>query len=376
MKLFHRYITRILFINSLVVISAIVCILLLFNILRFSEVLEYNDAVFDLYALAFFIMPDVFVIILPLSTLISSLYSYNSSLRHNQLLLLKSFGLTNFQIVKPTIYVAIFWTFISYFTSEIISPIFYAKFVNTKQYLQNHYSAKLLQANKFHQIKGSTVIYIQNKLSSNVLSNVFIFKDMNNMTKNDNSILMAKYGKIANVPGAIVIQMLDGVSYQTQNNQKFYTNFDEFVFKIELNKIKNLSTKNPHLLSIRELIRLMLTESTQNKRTILATMINKILWPLYSPILALISIAIFVKMPYHQRSTIRKLCFSVLISMVLLISHLVLYDLSTNSVKMSIIMLLHFLFAISLIIILLTSRLTPKLASKLASKLAPKVDQK
>lgn len=222
----------------------------------------------------------------------------------NEIVVLKGSGLNNIQISSPVIFLGTILTLITLIISCYVMPYSNKQLRLTKMNFENNYSNLSFNSKVFESIKGLT-IYVNDKKYNN-LYGVLISdqrKDGSDVTitaekaeldaKESNLLLLLKNG---------TIQKYDNKEMKSQ-----IINFDNYVFNLSEN---NSVQKNELKWKRKErYFHELFIDNSQNLdrdeiNSYKAEFHQRIIYPLMSVVLALISSAIMINSKFNRRSNI------------------------------------------------------------------------
>jgi len=237
-KNYIKYITKNLLlpvILSTVTLTAIIC---LSQSLRYISLVVNSGAGFWIFLkLTLLITPSLLIIILPISTFISVLYTYNKLILDSELVVLKNAGLSRFSLSKPAIIIAIFTTLLGYFTSLYLLPVSYKEFKDQVVFYRDNYASVLLEEGVFNtKIKGLT-IYIEEYLPDKTLKNILVYDHRNAARP---ITMMASKGRFIKTGTSTNLELINGNRQEINNEgQLAILYFDNFKYDLSLEFTNN-----------------------------------------------------------------------------------------------------------------------------------------
>ena len=93
----------------------------MFDLIR--KIVEFGLPVFVALKIFFLSLPGFLVLAFPMSVLLSCLLTYGKLSSNSEILALKSLGFDNFRIVLPSLLLAVFMTFLTFFFNDNLVPI-------------------------------------------------------------------------------------------------------------------------------------------------------------------------------------------------------------------------------------------------------------
>jgi lipopolysaccharide export system permease protein len=307
MRLYFKHIFLQLITQFALINSVFISIISLVQLLKFIYLVNNGAILGDIIDIVFLSLPSILFILLPVSTCLSILYCYNNLIKIREIHILRSIGLNNFQIARPGLIFAIVITAISYYLALSMAPTFFTKLKDKIFEIRNNYSIELIQENSFNKVNKNLTIYLGKKLNKSSFENVIIFDSIEN-----SKLFVAKSADIKLNNGILELQLNDGVMQNIVDlTKKHLLEFSEFNIKIDLTK----NTINRNSKDIGEYFLPELFYSQNPK--FLAEAHQRILWPLYTFLLALCSLSILLSKA--QIDNQRKIVMAMYLLIVILI---------------------------------------------------------
>lgn len=243
-KTIDKYIFKQLFI-SLILMSIVFCgAILLSQSLQFLDMTVNEGASFITFLkLIFFSLPKFFVVILPISLLIVTMFIYSKMMGDNEIVIMKSSGISNFGISRSALALSILVAVLVFVLDGWISPASKSKIDLVKKSVMENQTAVLVQDKVFNDLGDGLSIYVENKLDGGQLEGVFI-KD--GRTSDNEMFITAKNGLIVNTEDAISLTLLDGVN-QVFNKED--GKLDKLEFKQYTVNLKDKDKKKNNILT-------------------------------------------------------------------------------------------------------------------------------
>jgi len=279
------------------------------QILRLTPLIEQGIRIKSFLKLIIFLLPSLLFMILPIVTVISVIYVYNRLQEERQLVILRSSGLSNYDLIKPALLIAIIVTIISYYISMYLMPLSYS---NLKQGLNNfkeNYLTSMIHPKTFNSISKDYTIYVDTKSSNGLMQGIVLF---DNKTPSSKTILFAKSAIItSSTPYIVELELIGGArhSYDQLNHlNKLY--FDRLNVVISNNEDNSAQrTKTSIELYIHEMIWPDENFSTDRQKRLIIDGHLRIIWPLFNFGFVFLGLSIFLTQPYYRQSYIKKFLF-------------------------------------------------------------------
>lgn len=129
--------------------------------------------------LAMLLLPNLLNILLPFTTLMAVMYTYNRLVSDNELVVMKACGVSHIQLLKPALYSAICVTIFMYALNFYIVPTSLHKLRMQEHGLRQGVSLSSLQERQFLNMRNLT-LYIRKILSKDEFQDVMIYSSKPN----------------------------------------------------------------------------------------------------------------------------------------------------------------------------------------------------
>lgn len=144
--------------------------------LRFIEVIVDKDASVARYlSMVWLLLPDLTSVVLPICTLLATVYTLYKLIADNEMVVYKSVGLSNMQIAAPLILWGGLMTVACGFLNNYLGPKSNEQFYNIKNEITREFSSGILRDGVFNKFKD-TVIYIGGHTDSGQLEGIYIYE--------------------------------------------------------------------------------------------------------------------------------------------------------------------------------------------------------
>lgn len=239
-------------------------------------------------------------LVIPIAFFIAVMLFIHSSISDRELVVMKASGMSNFQIAKPIIVLALIFTVINYAISFYFLPKSYREFKDMQELFKNKYLSLLLEEGIFNtQVKNMTV-YIDSKDDDGVFNGIFIY-DARNAAKP--VTIMADSGMIIKNDFGPEFVLNNG-THQEENKKTGHVSmilFDKYRFDLSL-FIGAGDSKRPldaNEMYISELFEGQEDIKSENEFFVQGN--QRLVWPLYVLILGILSSAVMMSGSYSRK---------------------------------------------------------------------------
>ena len=201
-------------------------------------IIEKGANLSDFFILSLFSMPSWLIIALPFGTFAGCMISYLRLQNDKEIIVMKSAGISPFNISKPALLVAIVSSVTLLTISHFILPKTYTNFKLLQNKIRNSSQEVIFKDNVFINLNKNQTIFIGKITKSNLLEEIFI------QDKTDSSNIVEYFSKSGSVfiDDGINLRMIKGTRISTdKKGRSTILNFDNY----------NLTVREDELISDR-----------------------------------------------------------------------------------------------------------------------------
>ena len=258
------------------------------------------------------LLPSLVSIVLPISVSIGAIFCYNKMMCDNEIVVLRSTGFSNYELIKPVIKIGSSCALFGYLLSMYIVPMASANFIDQKSFFQKQYAAMVLREGVFTEpIKGLS-IYIDQIINNQTFKGIMV---SDKRVKNRDITLIAKEARVISTNDQMVLDLVNG-NRQEKTNEKinilYFDNFPVNITNYISEKVKKW--KEPSERSIFELMEKE-TEKPEMQGKINSELHNRFIWPMLSFILPFIAVTIMLSGRYNRSGYYKTIILSGAISL-------------------------------------------------------------
>ncbi len=330
----YRYFFKNLLFSILSISAIFIGILLLTQSLRFIEiVIAHSDTniLKNLLIFIFLLLPDIAVLILPFSLVFSILLVYNRFLWDRELTIMRSIGISNFNLALPAIGLGLGVTLCILILNIFVLPNSTKNIKDLEHRLKESTSISIVKEGNFNNFPGLTV-YVREKGKNGEVYGIFAYA---HPPKKQAYTLIAEKGFLEKEPNAgIYLFLYNGIRQEinrkTGKQNTLY--FKQTVVSLKAEK-KSEGTRSRKTgeFSLRELFNPDPTKFTKLDIFKMKTEgHSRLLTPFLSLAYALIAVTTLLLRPFRRTGFITRIiltCFSILFLQIL---SLILINLSTK----------------------------------------------
>jgi lipopolysaccharide export system permease protein len=175
MPVLTKYILRQLVWVTVFITLALTLAVWLSQSLRFMDyIVNRGLPVGDFLALMSLMLPRFFGVVLPIAGFVAILFVYNKLANESELAVMRAAGLSQWQIAKPGVVLAIALTVVVYSVSLYFLPASYREFKDLQFKMRSDYSAVLLQEGVFNTLGEDITVFVRNRTDAGDLQGIMV----------------------------------------------------------------------------------------------------------------------------------------------------------------------------------------------------------
>ncbi len=348
MPILFRYIFRSLFVPFIVILLTMSGIVWLTQSMRILDlIVDKGIELRDFFYIASLLLPSLFYIITPIA-LTMTIAAVINRLRHDrEVIVLKSIGLTDIQILRPFLYFAILVSLFNYFISLYAMPRCYREFKELSMHFRNNYASMLLQEDVFSTQIGNLTIYIGRFAEGGQLDDIFI-NDRRNPEVD--KTITARSGSLKTLQNSGHLELMHG-TIQEKNNisgKIAIVHFDHYkmIMDMSLTNINQLRGRGENEQYLHEL----LFPANMPADEVWRSRVHghqRLIWPAFNISLSMFVAIWLLAQPYNRRQRAAGGIFPSIIVAAFIILAMLFYSAAKNNIYF--LPLMYFNLALSFI---------------------------
>ena len=309
-NIIDKYIIKQILFGLFIVSSILLGIAWFSQIIRLLSYLVNNNIGFWTFLkMTTLLLPDLLVIILPISLFSVILFVYNRLVSDKELVIMQAVGMTIKQLAKPALSISVIITIMCFYITLYISPIYAVKYRTFAFDAKNDISALVIQEGEFNQITDGLTIYVKSS-KDNILSDIFI---NDQRIKTRPRTILAEKGVVSAVNNNISLVLLNGSIQENAKGKYTFGSFEKYTADLGVIAKNSVRNKKPSELKFFELIFAVELGYTNvdNYPKYLVELHKRLIEPLYNIIFTLIALIAIFKSPLNKRSNSKNMIFAV-----------------------------------------------------------------
>jgi lipopolysaccharide export system permease protein len=278
------------------------------------------------------ILPSLLWIIIPASSFIAIIYSFNKLYSESELVVFKSVGLSSKELLKPALIFCMFTTLFSYLISFYFLPSSYREFKDMQIYIRNNYANLLIQEGVFVSPTKGLTVYVKEKDPLGVMKGLVVHDSRN---KNKRYTITAQEATLENTDKGPVFILRNGShqEYNTKTGQYSLLYFDSYNLVLDLfnqEMIQKRWREAPELYIQELFFGDNPDEKTRAKN--IAEGHYRLTWPLYNILFCLLAMLPFIKGEFSRRGNNKKIIKSSIIAIFIIIIAVALKNITAKNI--------------------------------------------
>ena len=367
MKKLDKYICKQIIIGFLLVCFSLMSILWLSQSLRFLDFIASKGITVSIFVeLTSLLMPRIFTILAPVSLFAAILFVYNRMLADQELVVMKSAGISPWQLARPSLFIGILLIFINIYVMNIAIPRAEIAFKDLEWKVKNNISHLMFREGEFTTLQKGLTVFVTKHQDDGSVSGILINDERNPRTRS--SITAEKGVIIQNKEGPRIVLINGSRQEVNQRNGSFSSvSFEKYSVDFGIKGTKARSKNSVRVNNFHTLINALKDENLpENDRKKMFVEGNKrITTPLLSVVYALLGCVGLLISNFNRRGQTKTVIISLVAVILIQAIDLTAGNLATKHLLWLILLYANILLPISACLILL---LYPNILQKLKSK--------
>lgn len=204
--------------------------------LRFIEIIIEKDITIGRYlAMVWLLLPNLTSIVLPICTLLATVYTLHRLISDNEVVIYKTVGLSNFRIALPLIVWGGLMMGVCGFLNNYLGPKANEQFYGMRNQISKEFSSGVLRDGAFNKLKD-TIIYVADHTDSGQLEGIYI--QDKGRGEDPGFTIFAQHGFLQQEAGHDILYLFNGNRQSIDSIKGTHTiaYFNEFKYDINIHK--------------------------------------------------------------------------------------------------------------------------------------------
>jgi lipopolysaccharide export system permease protein len=275
--------------------------------LRFIDLIVNQGLSVSLFLyLTVLLMPSLLSVVLPVALFCGVLYAYNRMMTESELVVLESAGISMQQLARPAIMVAAGLTLIGYIFTLVLQPLSYREFKDMQFFIRNNYASLLLQEGVFSNPVQNMMVYIRKRENDGILRGILVHDNSGHQPVT----MMARQGYLVKTDQGPQFILQDGNRQEVNHDtgQLSLLHFDRYTLNLSMyTETSDMRTREGQEMFVHELFNPPEGTHSELAQRYRAEGHQRLTWPLYNMVLALLGAATMLCGEFNRRGNIRRL---------------------------------------------------------------------
>lgn len=306
------YIFRQVGISTVFIVVTLTAVIWLSQAMRFIRFILNKGLTIDtFFYITSLLLPSFILITLPISLFFATLFTLNKMTNDRELVVLRSSGMSHWQVSKPIMLLSLIGVAICFSISLYFLPLTIQEFRRVQTNAREHFSAALLTEGTFNAIGNNITMYVRTREGQDLFG--ILVHDTRKQEAP--STIMAKRGSVESGTEGPRVLLFDGnrQEFDRKTGKISILFFNQYSFEVNLFGEERVSWREPGERYLDELLRPdMSSDQDRFYRTkLIAEGHSRIAAPLLA--LSLPFIALFILLPgeFNKRGQLSRLVLAV-----------------------------------------------------------------
>lgn len=297
--IYQRHLINTLITPLVITLAIIISLVWLSQIMRLAHVIELGVGITKFLFLTLAALPTIALSTLPLASIVSCFFGYNYLYSDRELIALSAAGLSNMDIAKPAIKLAVILTFICYLFAFYFSPASYHMLKEDMNYLRGNYISGIVHEHTFNQLSKNVVLFVDEKQSYGKMSGIIIFDNRNTSSP---VTIFARLGELSVSNGTPVFKLHDGIRQEIDKKGNMnQLKFSHLVIALpSKHDIRSKTSRDLQEYTIYDLLYPGDKYTPARLNEIIAEKHQRFTWPGYVLALVILTLAVYLHEPHSR----------------------------------------------------------------------------
>lgn len=279
------------------------------------------------------LLPAFFGVVLPVATFCAVLFVYNKMVMDSELLVLRAAGLSQLQLSRPALMMALISMLAVYSITIYLQPAAYREFKDLQYSIRSDFSAVLLQEGAFNTVADDITVYVRERTPTGELLGILVY----DQREADHPVtMMAERGALVRSESGPRVVMVNG-NRQERNNDDGRLSllyFDRYTVELsQLQETPQARWRGPKERFLPELFNPNLSDPANRtyRQELLAEGHQRLVAPLYSLSFVMVALAALLSGEFNRRGQVRRIVVAIICVGALEALSLTLHDLAVRS---------------------------------------------
>ncbi|MCY4238884.1 MAG: LptF/LptG family permease [Rhodospirillaceae bacterium] len=289
------YILRQVGIGTLFIAGALTAVIWLTQSMRFIKFILNRGLPLETFLeLTMLLLPSFLLVILPIALYLSTMFVFNKMLNDRELVVMRSSGLSDFDLARPVIALCLSGMLVCYLISLYVLPVSFREFRSLQDDVRDNFSVGLIQQGRFNNLGDDLTIYVRERVGDDLRG--ILVQDSRDPEKT--FTMMAERGTIlsAKANPRVLMERGNRQERDRKTGKISILYFERYSFRFTFGKSQNRTYLQPNERFLGQLLSPGNSpEERHYRKTLIAEGHNRLIAPLYAlalPLLGLVSMLV------------------------------------------------------------------------------------
>ncbi len=318
MKSYIRYIIQHLLWPTLLITGALTGIIWLTQALRFIDfIVNRGLAIGDFIYITSLLFPQLLTLLVPVALFLAIVFTYNKLLTDSELVVMRSAGLSRWQLAQPALLVALMMTAFCYLLTLYLQPLATRQFNDMRAFLRDNYTSVLLQEEVFNTPVDGLTVFVRERDEEANLSGILVH---DNRIADNPVTMMAERGKLMQGPAGPQFYLEKGMRQERRTGRVNWLNCDQYT--LDLSFYTGVIGKRERKIEEKYFSELFETSSdnpVQHARAMTEAH-QRIVWPLYNVALAFMALSLLLSGEFSRRGQWKRIAIACMLALIMVLA--------------------------------------------------------
>ena len=298
MRQYERYLFMHLLLPTVLVTAALTGIIWLTQMMRFIQyILNRGLTIGDFLYLTGLMLPNLLLVLLPISLGIAVIYTYNRLTADSELVVLNAVGVSKLQLARPVLVLGGAAMVLCYILALYVMPLSNQKFSDLRNFFRDKYASVLLEEEVFNTPVNGITVFVRERDKKGILHGILLHDNRDVYAP---MTMMAERGRLEQTDNGPRFYLEKGVRQQVENGRISWLSFDDYALDVAFYAETTERAREPKEMYLPQLLKGDPTDE-KNNRSMHAEAQQRLAWPLLSLILPLLALATLSTGEFNRR---------------------------------------------------------------------------
>ena len=330
---------------TLLITASLTCIIWLTQALRFIDfIVNRGLSIGDFIYITSLLFPSLLLLLVPVSLFVAVIFTYNKLSSDSELVVMRSAGLSRFQLARPAIAVALIATLFCYAMSFYFLPLSNRQFNDMRSFLRDNYTSVLLQEEVFNSPVDGLTVFVRERDAENNLRGILVH---DNRIPENPITMMAEEGRLIQGVSGPQFYLVKGMRQELRKGRTSWLNFDNYTLDISFyTGVGRQRDRDPDEKYLGELFSDDVADEKERGQ-LRAEGHQRVVWPLYNLALTLLGLSVLLSGEFSRRGHWKRIAAASIAAVVIALAGV---GLRNMVVKQPVMVIAMYLFVFGVII--------------------------